>query len=83
MNVSPKELITNAFFIPLWNERALEVIETFFLPNATIQTTFLSGEGPEILEKSVLDIFAAFPSFQIFIKDVWQIENDLFYRMGG
>lgn len=80
MGLSHKELITNYFFIPLWKERSLEVIETFFLPNAAIQTTFSSGEGPEVFKKSVIDIFAAFPSFQITIKDICQIENELFYK---
>jgi len=80
VSVSHKELITNYFFIPLWKERSLEVIETFFLPNANIQTTFSSGEGPEVLRKSVLDIFRAFPSFQLTIKEICQIDNELFYK---
>lgn len=80
VNITQKELITNQLILPLWKERSLEVIDHFFCPTAEIQTTFLSGRGPDILKRSAIDTFTAFPYFQLTIEDIIQIDSQLIYK---
>lgn len=72
--------LTNNLVLPLWNDKAVEVVDRFFAPNADIRTTFINGTGPSILKKSVQDTFSAFPSFEIKIDDVIQQEHKLMYK---
>jgi len=75
----PNDMI-NDFIFPLWNQKSLEVIDRFVSPHADIQTTFFSGQGPEILRKSAVDIFSAFPHFSIQIADLIEMGSQLIYR---
>lgn len=72
--------ITKKLVLPLWNEKSVEVVDDFFTPDADIRTTFLNGQGPDTLKKSVQDTFAAFPSFEIRVNDVIQQEHKLMYK---
>ncbi len=79
MPTNPND-ITNNLVLPLWNDKAVDVVDRFFAPNADIRTTFINGTGPEILKKSVQDTFSAFPTFEIKIDDIIQQEHKLMYK---
>jgi DNA-binding CsgD family transcriptional regulator/predicted ester cyclase len=80
VNITRKDLITNHLILPLWKEQSLEVIDQFISPTADIQTTFLSGQGPDILKRSVIATFTAFPYFKMDVEDIIQIGSQLIYR---
>lgn len=75
VNTIQPDLLVNHFILPLWNEKSLAVIDQFIDKTAEIQTSFLSGVGPEVLKKSVIDTFQAFPIFEMKIETVSQIHN--------
>lgn len=72
--------ITNKLVLPLWNDKSVEVVDTFLSPTADVRTTFLAGTGPNTLKQSVQDTFAAFPSFEIKVEDIIQQDNKLMYK---
>lgn len=72
--------LNNNLVFPLWNDRCLEVIDQFFAPDVDICTTFLSGQGPETLRKSVLDTFDLFPSLKIEIDEAMQYGQAHIYK---
>lgn len=80
MSITQTDLITNNFVLPLWNERSLEVIDYFFSPTATIQTTFGSGIGPDILKRSVQETFIAFPTLEFKMDDIFQRNHQIIYE---
>ncbi len=75
--------ITNQFVLPLWNEQALEVVDCFVSPAADIQTTFLVGQGPEVLKNYVKQIFNAFSSFEFNIQETLELDSQLIYKWRG
>lgn len=75
--------ITNQFVLPLWNEKALEVVDCFVSPSADIQTTFLSGQGPKALKDYVKQIFNAFSAFEFMIQETLELDNQLIYKWRG
>ena len=79
MRIMPKDFI-DQFVLPLWNKRDIEVIDTFVSPVADIQTTFVTGSGPEPLKQKVLHTFNAFSNFEMHIKEVIHHENQLIYK---
>ncbi len=75
--------ITNQFVLPLWNQKALDVVDSFVSPFADIQTTFLAGQGPEVLKDYVQQIFDAFSSFEFRIQEILKLDNQLIYKWHG
>ncbi len=57
----------------------MEVIDTFIAATAKIQTSFFAGFGPEVLRKSALDTFQAFPIFEIRIEAIVEVNCQLIY----
>jgi DNA-binding CsgD family transcriptional regulator/predicted ester cyclase len=75
--------ITNQFVLPLWNQQALEVVDYFVSPIADIQTTFLTGQGPNALKDYVKQIFNAFSNFEFIIQEILPLDNQLIYKWHG
>lgn len=74
-----KELI-DRFIFPVWNDRDLSVIDRYISKNAEIRTTFIAGNGPEILKKSIEETFAAFPVFKLKLEEIIQQDNRVTYK---
>lgn len=75
-----QDFFINHFMLPLWNKKSLEVIDTFVAATAHIQTSFFSGVGPEILKKSAQDTFQAFPTLDLRIEAVFQMDAFFIYQ---
>lgn len=75
--------ITNQFVLPLWNKKALDVVDAFVDTNADIQTTFFSGQGPLALKEYVQQIFNAFSAFEFSIQGITKNENQVIYHWHG
>jgi len=82
MGISAKNFI-NQFILPLWNEKTLEVIDTFISPGADIRTTLLTGLGPTALKDNAKKIFQAFSTFELSIKEAIQKGKYIIYRWTG
>ena len=77
------EELTTQFLLPLWNDRTLDVIDTFVSPKADIKTTFVIGKGPSALKQNVKTIFSAFSALELTIKEAIQYENQFIYKWTG
>lgn len=75
--------ITTQFVLPLWNQKALELIDLFVNPTAEIRTTFLKGLGPFALKQEVIQILNAFTSFEFTIQETVQQVNKCIYKWHG
>jgi len=75
--------ITNQFVLPLWSQKALNVIDTFMDPSADVQTTFLKGAGPNALKYTAEQIFNAFTPFEFALQETFQDNNKLIYKWKG
>ncbi len=82
MSINAKDFI-NQFVLPLWKEKTLEVIDTFISPNADIQTTLLTGLGPNALKNNVQKTFQAFSAFEFSVKEVIQQDKHIIYKWTG
>lgn len=80
MNISQQDFFIHHFMLPLWNQKSLDVIDSYIAPEAEIQTSFTSGTGPDALKKSVQDTFQAFPTFEIHIEALFQIGDLYVYQ---
>lgn len=76
MKIRTKDL-PDQFVLPLWNEKALEVIDTYVIPSADIQTSLITGIGKEILKKYAEYKFKAFSSYEVTIEEV--LHNKAYY----
>lgn len=76
---TPEDII-HKFARPLWNERSLDLVDQFLDEDADIQTTFISGKGPDCLKKSAEDTFLAFPNLEMQIEEAIQQGNKLIYK---
>jgi len=82
MRIALKD-ITNQFVLPLWNKKALHVVDAFVDESAEIQTTFFSGHGPQALKDSVQQVFNAFSAFEFSIQTIIKNDNQLIYQWRG
>ena len=79
-NVTAIEELNKNLVDPLWNDRNIAVIRKCFSPNVDVRTTFITGKGPDILEKSALDLFAAFPVFKLSLDESIVTEGTFTYK---
>lgn len=82
MTIQTKDF-NKKFLEPLWNHNSSNLIDDYVLPQASIQTTFLSGIGPSILKEKVKSIFDAFSNFEFKIISMSYTENEVFYTWQG
>lgn len=82
MSINIKHLI-NQFVLPLWNQKALNIVDDFVSPFADIQTTFSTGFGPNVLKENVQKIFNIFSGFEYTIKEIIQHEDQIIYKWSG
>jgi DNA-binding CsgD family transcriptional regulator/predicted ester cyclase len=80
VNIIPQDFFIKHFMLPLWNKKSLEIIDTFIASTAKIQTSFLSGVGPEVLKQSARDTFQAFPILDLRIESIFQAETLHIYQ---
>ncbi len=66
--------------LPLWRDRDLAVIDKYFVKNAEIRTTFLTGKGPNALKESIQETFYAFPVFDLTLEELVQQNNQITYK---
>ncbi len=62
--------ITNQFLPPLWNEKPINDIDTFFSSTHKIEERFLKSQESESFKKSVFQACDAFPNLEMNIEDV-------------
>ncbi len=67
----------------LWNTKSADRIDDHVSPKAPIQTTFLSGLGPKVLQEKVQRTFQAFSNFEFRITAVHHTQNEAFYQWQG
>lgn len=79
MNISAKDFV-NQFVLPLWNQKTLELADTFIAPAADIQTTLLSGFGPSAMKDNVQKTLQAFSAFEFHVKEVVQKDQHIIYK---
>lgn len=82
MSIKAKDFI-NQFILPLWNQKSLELADTFIAPTADIQTTLVSGIGPAALKDNVQKTLLAFSDFEFDVKEVIQKDQHIIYKWIG
>lgn len=82
MTIKTKDF-NEKFLEPLWNQKSSDLIDEYVLPQAPIQTTFLSGIGPSVLKEKVKCTFDAFSNFKFKMISVSCTQNEVFYTWQG
>ncbi len=82
MNLKIGDFRTN-FVDPLWNQQALQLIDTCVLPTAEIHTTLFSGFGPPVLKQKLNQTFETFSHFSLNIFEFNYTQNEIIYKWRG
>jgi len=75
--------LTHQFILPLWDQKDTRVIDYFVSPEATIQTTYLSGTGPSALKEKAETILNSFTFVDFNIEDFLHQGNKFIYKWRG
>lgn len=82
MKITPKDLI-HQFTLPLWNEKTIDLVDTFVAPHAPIHTTLLTGHGPNTFKENAKQTFNAFSDLKIHITEFHYNQNEVIYKWSG
>lgn len=78
MKIHSKDLIQR-FTLPIWNQKKLELIDTYLASDALVNTPFLCGTGPQILKDSYVSTFYGLTDISIETADLITTEDRVIY----
>ena len=72
--------LNRGLMIPVWKNRDLSVLDKICAPDIDVRTTFVTGQGVQAARDSVIELFKAFPEFELTIEEIIEQGKSITYK---